>query len=397
MEARTLRTQVGIIGAGPAGLVLANLLTAAGIDCVVLERHSRARVERRARAGLVEQRTVRLLRDHGLAGRLLSDGSPHGWCDFLCLGRVIRLDYAALSGARHWVYPQQLLVRDLLASLDAAGRPPLFECSAVAVEDIHGPRATIRCEDGPTVVCDHVVGADGPQGLSRAALSPAATPYRRRYPYDWLAILAEVDRPVPGVVYGLHADGFAGMMPRSPRLARFYLQCPPGDTPAAWPAPRILAALRRRLNGAHLPRIGALTETRMLRMRADVTEPMARGRLLLAGDAAHVLTPSGAKGMNLAIADAADLADALTRGPAALEGYSARRLPDVWRTQEFSDRLLGLLHLPAGSENAADPRFGLRLRLATLERLAVPGPFSVAFAHAYAGSGEEPVSPAGPR
>ncbi|ONK12670.1 4-hydroxybenzoate 3-monooxygenase [Streptomyces sp. MP131-18] len=393
---RRLRTQVAIIGAGPAGLVLANLLTRAGVECLVVERRSRAYVESRARAGLIEHRTVAALRRHGLADGLLAAGARHTWCDFLCLGRTYRVDYGAHSGGRaHLVYPQQLLVRDLIAELTARGGAPLFSTAVAAMPDVTAdrPRLAATGASGPVEIdCEHIVGCDGHRGVSRTALPATARVTTRRYPYDWLTVLAEVDRPAEGIVYGISADGFAGMMPRTAHLSRFYLQCPPGEKPQAWPARRIHAELRARLAPAGLPRIGGFPEVRVLGMHSSVTEPVRHGRLLLAGDAAHVVTPSGAKGMNLAIADAVDLADALIRhhlgrDPAPLAGHGARRLPEIWRVQEFSDRLLRLLHLSA--DEAADPRFALSLRRAALERLSAPGPDAAAFAHSYAGSGVE--------
>ncbi|MGK5532568.1 4-hydroxybenzoate 3-monooxygenase [Streptomyces sp. URMC 129] len=386
---RRLRTQVGIIGAGPAGLVLANLLGRAGVACRVVERRSREHVEHRPRAGLLEHRVVAALRREGLADRLLADGVPHGWCAFRCLGRDIRVDYAARAGGRrHWVYPQQLLVRDLIAALAGHGPPPMFSQTVRAVEDVTTGRPRLVC-DGIEIECEYVVGCDGFRGAARAALpATRGSVFGHRYPYDWLTVLAEVDRPAEGVVYAVHPDGFAGMMPRTSRLSRFYLQCAPGDTVRDWPARRIREQLRARLSP--LPEIAGFPDVHVLRMRSSVTEPMRHGRLLLAGDAAHLLTPSGAKGMNLAIADAIALASALLRryrdgDTGALDAYGARRLPHIWRAQEFSDRLLRLLHLPP--DKAGDQGFALRLRLAALERLGEPGPHAVAFAHEYVGSG----------
>jgi p-hydroxybenzoate 3-monooxygenase len=389
-----LRTQVVIIGAGPAGLVLGGLLHRAGVDCRIVERRSRAHVETRSRAGLLEHRTVETLRRHGMADRLLAEGVRHGWCEFRAPGRAVRVDYGRLSGGlRHWVYPQQHLVRDLIAALVRDGLPPLFGTAVHGLSGLNGPRARVRCADGLEIDCDHVVGCDGFRGVSRTALPAGHRVALRRYPYDWVAVLAEVDRPADCVVYALSADGFAGMMPRTPHLSRFYLQCPPGETPGHWPAARIRAELRARL-GTRLPALGGIPEVRVLRMLSSVTEPPQYGRLLLAGDAAHLLTPSGAKGMNLAIADAAELAHALIRhhrrGVAgALVGHARRRRDEIRRVQEFSDRLLRLLHLPAGRAGEGDPPGALRPRMAAIERLAEPGPHAAAFAHAYVGSGTE--------
>jgi p-hydroxybenzoate 3-monooxygenase len=409
-----VRTQVAIVGAGPAGLVLANVLLRGGVDTVLVERRSRADVEQRARAGLVEHRIVEYLRAHGLADRLLADGTRHGWCDFLCAGRLLRFDYAAQSGGvRHWVYPQQLLVRDLVATLCAAGRPPEFSRPAVRVHAAADGAGSARVEcAGLDIDCDYVVGSDGPQGVSAQALPRQAAPGEldERYPYDWLTLLAEVDRVVPGVVYAVHEDGFAGVMPRTSRIARLYLEIPAGDAASRWTAARVHERLRIRLSGtgragarqrggawrpgpeAAVPRLGRIVETGVLRMRSRVRQHFQHGRLFLAGDAAHVLTPSGAKGMNLAVADAADLAEALVRryrdgDEAYLAGYTSRRLPEVLRTRDLAAGFLDLLH-PRGRQ-PADRRAALAARLARITELAEPGAAGAAFAHWYVGAGPD--------
>lgn len=390
---RTIRTQVAIVGAGPAGLVLACVLLRAGISVEIVERQTREAVERRARAGLVEHRVVEYLRAHRLADGLVAHGVQHGWCDFLSLGERLRVDYAARAGgAAHWVYPQQFLVRDLIAALESAGGRPHFARPVTAVHDPAAGRPRLRCP-GLVVEADYLVGCDGHHGVTRDALpTDVRDDVSYRYPYDWLTVLAEVDRPVEGVVYAVHRRGFAGMMPRTARLARCYLQIPAGDTVGHWPRDRVRGELDVRLHTAHggLPRIGRLTDVGVLRMRSTISQRLRHGRVFLAGDAAHVLAPAGAKGMNAAVADAADLAEAFVRhyhdrDDAPLAGYSARRLDQVWRVQAFSDRLLGLLNtsVPGGE----DARFALRLKLEHIRRLAEAGPFSADFAHQYAGAG----------
>ncbi|MFE5535755.1 FAD-dependent monooxygenase [Streptomyces sp. NPDC056492] len=393
MTAPRRRVQVAIVGAGPAGLVLANVLHRAGVPVEIRERAGRSEVEQQARAGLIEHRVVEYLRAHGLADRLLAEGGRHDWCEFVCLGERIRIPYGDLSGgAGHWVYPQQFLVRDLIASYERAGGVVRFDCPALEV-DTSGPRPLVRCPDD-VLEAEYVVGCDGPRSTVAQALpADAAGAVERRYPYDWLTVLAEVDRPVDGIRYALHEAGFAGMMPRTPRLARFYLQVPPEADLADWTEARIREQLSLRLQlAAGDPEPGAVTEVGMLRLRGRVREHVRAGRLLLAGDAAHVLTPSGAKGLNLAVADVADLADTLlgrNRDGAvdeeALAGYDRRRHQAAWTTQEFSDRLLDLLHLPPG--DAAESAFGLRLRRERVARLAAPGREGESFARAYGGAG----------
>ncbi|MFB7053045.1 FAD-dependent monooxygenase [Streptomyces vinaceus] len=400
MTAPRRHVEVAIVGAGPAGLVLANVLHRAGVAVEVRERASRAEVEQQARAGLIEHRVVEYLREHGLADRLLAEGGRHEWCEFVCLGERVRIPYGDLSGgAGHWVYPQQLLVRDLIASYEQSGGAVRFDCPVLDV-DTSGPRPLVRCAD-EVLEADYVVGCDGPRStVAQAFPADAAGAVERRYPYDWLTVLAEVDRPVDGIRYALHEAGFAGMMPRTPRLARFYLQVPPEADLSDWTEARIREQLSLRLQlAAGDPELGAVTEVGMLRLRGRVREHVRAGRLLLAGDAAHVLTPSGAKGLNLAVADVADLAETLLRchrdadgHEGALADYDRRRHHAAWTTQEFSDRLLDLLHLPSG--DPAESAFGLRLRRERVSHLAAPGPEGEAFARAYAGAGHLHRTPA---
>ncbi|MFG2878720.1 4-hydroxybenzoate 3-monooxygenase [Streptomyces sp. NPDC048337] len=388
---RRLRTQVAVIGAGPAGLVLSNVLRRAGIDTHVVERCSQDAVERRARAGLLEHRTVAYLDSHGLADRLIADGARHGSCDFLCQGRRLRLDYCALTGgAHHWVYPQQFLARDLIASLAQTSQPPFFGQPVTDIS-LRGATARVTCP-AATIDCDYVVGCDGHQGITRTTVpAHSRREITRSCPYDWLTLLAEVDRPVERVVYGVHPRGFAGMMPRTQNLARLYLQVPAGETPDNWPTARVRAELFARLDSpkAHLPRVLHVSDAGALRIRSTLSQQFRHGRLFLAGDAAHVLTPAGAKGMNLAIGDAADLAFSLIRryhdgDPDGLAAYSTRRLKQARHAQEFSDHLLCLLHLPESHSAAPE----LAWRSAYLRGLTEPNPKATAFAHQYVGSGD---------
>jgi len=395
----TRRTRVGIIGAGPAGLVLANVLRRSGIDCVVVERRTRERVQERARAGFIEQRTVDYLREQGLSTRLDAEAMRHVRCEFRVDGERISVPYGELAGGRaHHVYPQQLLVRDLVDALVAEDEPPLFCHEVVAISGIDGDRPLLSCrrEDDHgsaslQIACDFVAGCDGFHGIARRAPSPgAAREYARRYPFDWLSVLAEVPPALPEVVYALHDDGFAGWMPRTTTVSRFYLQVARGDAVASWPDERIWRELGDRLaaDGCAALTPGPVIEKGTLTMRSALVDPMRHGRLFLAGDAAHILTPSGAKGMNLAIADAGALASALIDhyerdDEQRLRTYSRTRLDDVWRAQEFSDWLLALVHAP--QTGTADAQFTQQLRLARLAQLRGSSPQAVAFSHRYVG------------
>ncbi|WP_282692732.1 FAD-dependent monooxygenase [Streptomyces sp. CC208A] len=392
---RRIRTQVGIIGAGPTGLVAASALGRAGIDHVVVERSSRERVEQRAGVGLLEQWTVRYLRSLGLGDRLVEEGQRVGRSYFQILGRRLALDYATLTGGdRHWLYPQHLLVRDLFEGLDRAGTPLLFSRPVRAVVGLPGPAPSIVCDE-VEIACDFVIGCDGFRGITRTLMPSALDDPPEaslRYPYETLTMLAEVDRPVEGVVHAVTEWGFAGMMPRAPGVSRFHLQVGAGESLDDWPVERIQEqlALRLRCEGTVAPRIGVVTELRTLLMRSHISDTLRHGSLFLAGDAAHLLTPFGGKGANLAIADVADLARGLIahyhRGDdRLLDGYARRRLRQIWQVQEFSDRLLRLVMLPPAESGPAARRFVLGLRLAAIERM-VQGPEAESFARQYVGS-----------
>ncbi|MEU6131548.1 FAD-dependent monooxygenase [Saccharopolyspora sp. NPDC047091] len=386
-------TQVAIVGSGPAGLVLANVLQRSGIDARVYEQHSREHVENMPRAGLVEHRVVAHLRRWGLAGGLLAGATRHGWCDVVVDGEPFRLDYAALSGGdRHWIYPQQRLVQDLLAALD---RTPSFQRPVLGV-DLTGRRPRLRGA-GFEVESDYVVGCDGARSVvARAFPDGTGGNVQRRYPYDWLTMLAHLTAPVEGIRYAIHSDGFAGMMPRAGTLGRLYLQVPADEDLARWNSARMRDALDRRLGTDDgRPGIVRIREADVLRMRSGIAGVLQHGRAFLAGDAAHVLTPSGAKGMNLAIADAADLADAFVRryrddDPAALDGYGERRRVQAEHTLAFSEELLQLLHLPP---DAADPVAELASRRTRVRHLAGTGPEAERFAREYVGAGELTPAP----
>jgi p-hydroxybenzoate 3-monooxygenase len=392
---------VGIIGAGPAGLALGCVLAEAGIDSVILERGTREYVENRARAGVVEDRTARFLREHGLAGRMLAEGVPHGACEFRYDGRRLRVPYGELSGGLHWVYPQQHLVRDLVAAYLERGGDLRFSHPVEEIDPVGGrvrARRTAPGGDGGPgdgerveLECAFVAGCDGRHGIARRTMEAAgARSTDRQHDHGWLAVLAAAPPSTTEIIYALHEDGFAGHMLRTATVSRYYLECPIGDSPANWSEDRIWDSLTRRLAAPGWTlATGPLLETSVLEMRSTVLDRMDSGRLYLAGDAAHVITPAGGKGMNLALGDAADLAAALvdrhTRGDGtALRGYSARRLERAWRAQEFSHWLLQLIHTPIAPP--AERPFLDRLRRARLEQLGSFPAYAASFAHAYVGT-----------
>ncbi len=348
--------QVVILGAGPAGLLLGNLLHRAGIDSVVLERADRDHLHARARAGFLAENTVRILDRHGLADGLRRHGRPHAACEFRTGDGRFRLDYARLArGERHTVYPQQHLVADLLtAYLDAGGRVH-FGTEALRVLDTDGERPTVeaRGPDGRQVRwrARYVAGCDGRHGAARRSLPAGTAVHHHDHGLSWLGLLVEAPPSLDAVGYAVHELGFAGHMARTERITRYYLQCERGTPPDAWDEDRIWHELNVRMRAAeHGPlRRGSVVQRTVVDLECDVVEPLRHGSLLLAGDAASMLTPSAAKGANLAVLEAELLAgalvDDLARGDGrALAGYSERCLEHIWRAQEFSHWMVRLLH-----------------------------------------------------
>ncbi|MCR8846421.1 4-hydroxybenzoate 3-monooxygenase [Paenibacillus sp. SC116] len=397
------RTQVCIVGAGPAGLILALLLQQAGIACIVVERQTREYVETRARAGFLEHRIVEFLRRNGFSQGLDLHGAVHTTCEFRLEGRQYMVPYGEMSGCAHTVYPQQFVVKDLIQLFISRGGTLLFSHPVVEIEGLEDERvhhAVVTCHaddklNDQTIVkleCDFVAGCDGFHGIARASIPPERfSTVTKQYGIGWLALLAEVPSSTERVIYALHESGFAGQMPRTPQVTRFYLECSLEDSEADWPEERIWSELCKRMavdrNGNDKLAAGRIIERRVLEMRSVVTESMQYGRLFLAGDAAHIITPVGAKGMNLAIADAEVLAEAFIAyyrngDETQLNTYTEARLPHVWQTIEFSDWMLRLIH---NLEESGSRTFSDRLRRARLERLCEQGDYAATFAANYVG------------
>jgi p-hydroxybenzoate 3-monooxygenase len=350
-----VRTQVGIIGAGPAGLLFSHLLHLAGIDSIVLERSSRAHIRERIRAGVVEAPSARLLRDVGLGSRMDAEGLPHHGISLRFDGADHRIGLTDLTGSTIMVYGQQEIVKDLITAREAAGAQLFFEVTDVAVHDAttDAPRLTFRDAQGGAheVDCAIIAGCDGFHGVSRTAI-PADQQhvYQRDYPFAWLGVLAATAPSHDELIYTYHRQGFALHSMRSPELTRLYLQVGPEEKLTSWSDERIWAQLHTRLTADGFTlREGPFVERGITTMRSFVVEPMRYGRLFLAGDAAHIVPPTGAKGMNLAIADVRLLAEAvsafLTDGDErGLDSYSDRCLSRVWRAEHFSWWMTSMLH-----------------------------------------------------
>ncbi|MFF4837789.1 4-hydroxybenzoate 3-monooxygenase [Streptomyces sp. NPDC001315] len=387
-----MRTTVGIIGAGPAGLLLARLLRNAGIDSVVLESRDRAYVEQRQRAGILEQGTVDVLRAAGAGERMDREGLRHDGIELRFAKRRHRVDFPALTGGRSvMVYAQTEVCKDLIALQLKEGGPLLFEAEALAVEgaDTGSPRVRFRHEGSEDVLeCEYVVGCDGFWGVARKAIpSELSRVFERTYPFGWLGILADVAPSHDELVYARHDRGFALLSMRSPSVSRLYLQVPEGTDAEAWSDDEIWAELERRFETDDdwtLER-GPITQKSVTPMRSYVHEPMRHGRLFLAGDAAHIVPPTGAKGLNLAVGDVVTFARALTHAketgsPELLDAYSATCLRRVWQAERFSYDMTTLLHRVPG----ATP-FEERLQLARLERIAGARAAETDLAEAYTG------------
>lgn len=387
------RTRVVIIGAGPAGLTVANLLRTAGVDCVLLEAESREFIEQRPRAGFMEEWVVRALDRRGLADRLLERAETQGEFEFRFDGERHTMRTGELSGRRHFVYPQPLLVTDLVASyVDRAGGEVRFGVREVALHDIDGDRPAVSYTDPVTgarhrIECDFIAGCDGARGVSRAAVPERrAVLTRHDHGVAWLALLAEAPPSADGVIFGIHERGFGAHMARSAEVTRYYLQVAPGEDAGNWSHDRVWDELRVRLATEGAPPLaeGPLIEKAVLDMHNYVLEPMVFGRLHLAGDAAHLVAPIAAKGMNLAINDALLLGDALVAhyqgDDSGLAGYSEACLRRVWQYLEFSQWLSSVLHGASSGD-----RFRAGTARARLRRLLGSESAAKAFAALYMG------------
>ncbi|MFF2511475.1 4-hydroxybenzoate 3-monooxygenase [Streptomyces sp. NPDC058086] len=372
-----MRTTVGIIGAGPAGLLLARLLHNAGIDSVVLESRDRAYVEQRQRAGILEQGTVDVLRAAGAGGRMDREGLRHDGIELRFARERHRVDFPALTGGSSvMVYAQTEVCKDLVALQIEEGGPLLFEAEAMAVEGARSerPRVRFRHEGREDVLeCDYVVGCDGFWGVARQAIPVEHSHvFERTYPFGWLGILADVPPSHDELVYARHDRGFALLSMRSPAVSRLYLQVPEGTDAGSWADEEIWDELERRFetaDGWSLER-GAITSKSVTPMRSYVHEPMRHGRLFLAGDAAHIVPPTGAKGLNLAVGDVVTFARALvhleeTGSAERLDAYSETCLRRVWQAERFSYDMTTLLHRAPDATPFED-----RVQLARLRRIA---------------------------
>jgi p-hydroxybenzoate 3-monooxygenase len=373
-QTRRVRTQVGIIGAGPAGLLLSRLLHLQGIDNVVLENRSREYVEARIRAGILEQHTVDTLVEAGVGDRLRREGLEHRGIYLQYPGTRHALDFPELCGRTVWVYGQTEVTKDLIRAQLGGGPPLLFEVSGVTPEDVDGDAPRIRFTDAdgnPQVLeCDVIAGTDGFHGPSRTVVQEGGggRVWERTYPYAWLGVLADVAPSTDELIYAWHPEGFALHSMRSPKVSRLYLQVDPAEKIEDWSDDRIWDNLAKRfaLDGWEL-QTGPVTEKSILPMRSFVSAPMRRGRLFLAGDAAHIVPPTGAKGLNLAVADVTILATAVARllrekRTDLVDSYSDRALARVWRCTHFSWWMTSMLHT-SGDD------FDAELQLSQLRRV----------------------------
>jgi p-hydroxybenzoate 3-monooxygenase len=387
-----MRTQVGIIGGGPAGLMLSHLLHLHGISSVVLESRSREYVQKRVRAGVLEQGSVDLLRETGLGDRLDAEGLRHEGIELRFDGEGHRVPMTDLTGRAITVYGQQEVVKDITDRRLADGGDIRFEVSDVQVDGITSGEPTIRfTHEGRTeeLVCDVIAGCDGSHGVCLPTVpSSAVQRYERVYPFAWLGILAEAAPAVDELIYCLHDRGFALYSMRSPKVSRLYLQVAADEDIANWPDDRIWEELATRFalkDSDWRPNEGPIFEKGITPMRSFVCEPMQRGRLLLAGDAVHIVPPTGAKGMNLAINDVRLMARALdallNRGDESLvNSYTKDALRRVWRAQHFSWWMTSMLHRFAG-----DDSYQHKLQVAQLQNVVDSPAYATALSENYVG------------
>jgi len=385
------RTQVGIIGAGPAGLLLARLLKVHGIESVILEARSRAYVEARIRAGVLEQGTVSLMEEAGVAGRLHRDGLVHDGVEITVAGRRFRVDFCELVGKTVTVYGQTEMTKDLIAARLAGDGPIVWEAADVALHDIDSGRPGLSYRLAGvehTLACDFIAGCDGFHGASRPSLPAAKSrSFERTYPFGWIGILADVPPCSDELIYASHARGFSLASMRSPTRSRYYIQCALDERIEDWPDARIWDELELRLASDPPPRItrGPSIEKSVAPLRSFVSTPMQHGRLFLAGDAAHIVPPTGAKGLNLAASDVHYLCRALiahyrTGNDDLLGAYSDTALARVWKAERFSWWMTMLLH-----KLYDETSFEAQMQRAELDYLAGSRAAQTALAENYVG------------
>ena len=388
----TLRTQVAIIGAGPSGLLLGQLLARAGISNVILERQSGEYVLGRIRAGILEQVTVDLLREAGVGERVQREGIVHHSIELVFAGSRHPIDVTGLTNGKVvTAYGQTELTRDLMDARSAQGLPTVYEAGEVSLHDFGGDRPVVRYrKDGEAheVQCDFIAGCDGYHGVSRATVKDHVTEYERVYPFGWLGVLADVPPVSPhAIVYGNSARGFSLCSMRSMTRSRYYVQCPLADKVEDWSDARFWDELRRRLDPELAEKIvtGPSIEKSIAPLRSFVAEPMRFGRLFLAGDAGHIVPPTGAKGLNLAATDVKYLAGAFIenyqeKSAAGIDSYSQRCLRRIWKAERFSWWLTNLMHRFPDTEG-----FGQRMQEAELDYLVNSRAASTALAENYVG------------
>jgi p-hydroxybenzoate 3-monooxygenase len=387
-----MRTQVGIVGAGPAGLLLSHLLHLEGVDSVVLESRSRAEIEAMIRAGVLEQGTVDLLKATGVGERMQREGFVHNGIYLRFGGRSHRIDFPSLTGGRAiMVYAQHEVIKDLVAARLGVGGKLVFEVKDAAVYDLDSREPKIRFHHAGQLIelaCDFIVGCDGFHGITRPSIpSRMRNEFSRIYPFGWFGILVEAPASTDELIYAHHERGFALVSTRSPEIQRLYLQCDPHDELKNWPDSRIWDELHARLESGDGWRLaeGRIFQKGIIAMRSLVVEPMRYGRLFLAGDAAHIVPPTGAKGLNLAAADVRVLSRALAafyaRGDEqALKDYSVTALRRVWRAEHFSWWMTSMLH-----RFHDETTFHHRLQLAELQYVVTSRAKAITLAENYVG------------
>jgi len=390
--AKVERTQVGIVGAGPAGLILAHLLHLEGIESVVLEVRTRQYIEERVRAGVLEQGTVDLLAEMGVGDRLKREGLVHHGVEFRFNGQGHRIDFQSLVGRSITVYAQQEVVKDLVAARLASGGPIVFEAKDVSVHDLTAKSPKIRYQkDGVEheLICDFIAGCDGFHGVCRPSIPEKnLTIYERVYPFAWLGILAQAPPSSEELIYANHKLGFALLSMRSPEISRLYIQCDPEEDLTHWSDARIWEQLHLRFatrDGKWSLTEGPVIQKSIAEMRSFVTDPKQYGRLFLAGDAAHIVPPTGAKGLNLAATDARVLARAITDFYASgstdiLDRYSEICLRRCWKVQHFSWWMTSMLHRIPG-----ESPFDRQRQLAELDYVTGSRAASMVLAEHYTG------------